>query len=212
MNWSGLLILSALFLLVFAIGELMYHRFRVGADVTRKWSHVISGFLSLGFPVYLGELLSVAVICGAFLVLLSVSARLGFLRSINAVERKTFGSYLFPVAVFVSYGAYSWKGQVIYYYLPVLVLAISDMMAAMVGKRLPIYKPNGNKSLGGYLAFVLSAFCIVWGLTQLFFVPMHLPLLVAPFFWGIVEWISPSGTDNLSVPMVVIISLSIAGI
>lgn len=207
--------LSVLFLIVFAMGEVAYRLFKINAEYTRKWSHIASGILSLSFPYFLQTWQMVGVICLLFTIILMLSSRFKFLPSINSVDRQTFGSFLFPLAVFVSFFSSVYFKHSVYFYLPVLILAICDLLAAIVGKRWPIRKIKLNKetkSLGGYLAFVVSALMILtvfMGLKIVMFTPI---LVLLPLFWAFVELISPKGTDNITIPISVILGLILAGI
>lgn len=205
------LILSAFFLLVFAMGELAYRFLNIKAEYTRKWSHIASGLLALLFPYFLNSLLWVAVICALFVLVLSVSKSAGFLPSIHAIERKTFGSVLFPLAVVMSYAAFTYMNQsLLYYYLPVLTLAISDLAAAIVGKRFPLHRFSAlveRKSLGGFLAFTLTALLIYSGAYVLNMPLNLLSVFVLPPLVALVELWSPKGIDNVSIPAAVILGL-----
>lgn len=207
--------LSVLFLIVFAIGEVAYRVFKVNSEYTRKWSHIASGILALSFPYFLKTWQMVGLICFIFTVILLLSKRYKFLPSINSVERKTFGSFLFPLAVFVSYLSMVVFVQPVYFFLPVLVLAVCDLSAAIIGKRRPIVKIKLNKeskSLGGYVAFVLSAMLILMLFVHYNFLIFTPLLLLLPFFWAFVELVSPKGTDNISIPIAVILSLFLTGV
>lgn len=207
--------LSILFLIVFAIGEVAYRLFKVNAEYTRKWSHIASGILSLSFPYFLQTWQMVGLICLLFTIILTLSSRYRFLPSINSVDRQTFGSFLFPLAVFVSFFSSNYFNHSAFFYLSVLILAICDLLAAIIGKRWPIMKIKLNKetkSLGGFFAFVGSALIILLvfiNLKLLVFTPI---LMFLPLFWAFVELISPKGTDNISIPISVILGLFLTGI
>ncbi|HEY1045950.1 MAG TPA: hypothetical protein VGF79_05885 [Bacteroidia bacterium] len=69
-----------------------------------------------------------------------------------------------------------------------------------------------TKSLGGFFAFVGSALIILLvfiNLKLLVFTPI---LMFLPLFWAFVELISPKGTDNISIPISVILGLFLTGI
>ena len=207
--------LSLLFLVVFAIGEVAYRVFKVNSEYTRKWSHIASGILSLTFPYFLETWQMVGAICLLFTIILVLSKHYKFLPSINSVNRKTYGSFLFPLAVFISYLSMVVFIQPVCFFLPVLILAICDLLAAIVGKRWPIIKIKFNKeskSLGGYLAFVFSAILILTVFVYLKLLNFSPLLFSLPLFWAFVELISPKGTDNISIPIAVILGLFLTGV
>jgi dolichol kinase len=206
-----LLILSSYFLLVFVIGEICYRYLGAKAEYTRKWSHMASGFLSLLFPFYFQSALWVGIICGLFMMVLLLSKRFGLLPSINAVDRHTHGSALFPVAVFMAFCAYKLRqNELIYFYLPILTLAICDVCAALVGKAFPIKKIQvfgEKKSLGGFLAFIVSSVLLNY---TLFLFDFRLPLVTVvavSVVAAVVELICPKGFDNIGIPLAVIVAL-----
>lgn len=208
----NLLTLSSFFLIAFAIGEIAYRKFQIDAEITRKWSHISSGFLALLFPFFFENAYWVILICAIFGLFLFICKKYKFLPSINAVERKTHGSVLFPLAVIISFIAYQYFHNLLYYYLPVLTLAICDLCAAIVGKRFPLKRIKiylETKSLGGLLAFITSftLLSIVFNLMG-----FHLSIwfiLFTGVFSGLVELISPRGIDNVSIPLSVILFLYI---
>src|SRR5690606_220772 len=108
----------------------------------------------------------------------------------NAVKRTTRGSFLFPVVIYVTFWIYSIYGTknysgsnlnaddfhgfslggTVYYFLPILILSVSDPTAALVGKkyRLWPYKIfSDTKTIIGSFAFFVSALL----LSLLFLIP-----------------------------------------
>ncbi len=206
----NLIVLSSFFLTAFAVGEIAYRKFNVEAEITRKWSHISSGFLALLFPFYFNDVFWVVLICTIFGIFLFVCKKFKFLPSINSVERKTHGSILFPLAVIISFIAFEMFDNLIYYYLPVLTLAICDLCAAIIGKRYPIKKIKiylETKSLGGLLAFVISFILLSIAFNFMGFSLSLLFILATGIFSGIIELISPRGLDNVSIPLSVILFL-----
>jgi dolichol kinase len=211
-----LLALSGLFLGLFILGEVLYHVFKVQAEFTRKLIHIGTGMLTMLFPLYLSHPLSVVAICGSFLLLLSLSLRFRFLRSINAIDRKSHGSILYPVIVVMAYVFYHYKSVscgpdpspcYVYFYLPVLIMALADPCAAIVGKALgwiPYTVFGETKSVAGSLAFFLVAL----GLSSFFLwdAPMGF-LLIIPLLSTLAEAVSTKGTDNFTIPISVMLAL-----
>jgi len=128
---------SAAFILLFASAEVLYHFFKIRAEFTRKYVHIVSGLITLLFPLYLSNHWFVLILCGSFAILLLVSIRFGLLKSINAVERKTWGSIAFPAAVYGCYLAFSWSGKLLFFYQPIIIMAFADPAAGLIGKKWP---------------------------------------------------------------------------
>ena len=211
------LILSRAFLGLFAIAEVLYHFFKVKAELTRKLVHFGTGILSLLFPVLLSSHWYVLLLCAAFLVILIASLKFNLLKSINAIDRKSYGSLCYPLAVYSCFLIHSWYGKqsnfyggYLIYYLPLLILAISDPLAALIGKKWkwrPFKVGKGTKTLGGSMTFFFSAWVI--SLFAFYAFQIVLPgqfillsgLLIA-FLTAISEAVSRNGLDNLFIPLV----------
>ncbi len=203
-------ILAALFLLLFAVSELLYHFLKVKAEITRKLTHFGTGLLTLLFPVMLTSHWSVLILCLSFALLLFASLRFGFLKSINAIGRESAGSICYPVSVFICYLAFEHFGeQYIYFYLPILILAISDPIAALSGKKWPYGRyrvGKEHKSLTGSSFFFLSAFAIYLALAmklnhQIISLQMLLSAVLIAALTTTAEAFSRKGYDNISIPI-----------
>ena len=144
----------------------------------------------------------------------------GYLKSINAVKRKTYGSIVYPIVVYLVYLAWFYSGSIsdqiiqsyAYFYLPILILALCDPLASLVGKYYPIIRLETlGKSLGGLMAFWVGTFllsCIILLSSHLFntkditWVAIFIATIAA-----IVELYSKKGLDNLYIPIAVLISM-----
>lgn len=218
-------ILASAFLALFALAELLYHRFNVRAELTRKLVHFGTGLLTLLFPLMLNNHWAVLFLCVSFAIILITSLRFNFLKSINAIDRKSHGSITYPLSVFCTYCFYEWSfswpphygNPLLAFYLPVLILAICDPVAALFGKRWPLGKfrlGGETKSLMGSSMFALSAFglsCILMALTYASDNLLH--LLLAAFIIAIItsvaEGLSKKGLDNLFIPFSAMLCLYI---
>ncbi|MBD3638567.1 MAG: phosphatidate cytidylyltransferase [Crocinitomicaceae bacterium] len=229
-EWIHTAIYAGLFLILFTIGELLYHKLKLPAEITRKFVHMGTGVICLTFPFFLGSHWSVLVLTISFFAILLVSIKFNLLKSINSVDRKTGGSFIFPVVIYLTFWAYSifglgdmdatgldWKntaigremfyGATVYYFLPILILSISDPMAALIGKKWPVgkYKIFGcTKTFMGSAAFFLSALA----LSIIFMMPLAtspeygmLIALCIAFSTTLVEAICHRGIDNLLIPL-----------
>lgn len=212
------LILAAAFLTLFALAEFLYHRLSVKVELTRKLVHVGTGLLALLFPVMLGNHWLVLFLCASFALILIASLKLKWLPSINAIERESVGSLAYPVAVYACYLAYDYhQQQYIYYYLPIVILAICDPIAALTGKRWPVGKyriGSESKTFMGTSMFFISALIIVINFTWNsagFSSPNQ--IIISAFIIGVlssfVEAISKKGWDNLTIPLSVLAGLLI---
>ena len=213
-QWINALILGACFLVLFGLAELLYHFVKVKAELTRKLVHAGTGFLTLLFPLMLHNHWLVLLLCSLFAIILLLSLKFGLLPSINAIDRKSYGSLAYPVAVYGCYLAYEYAHRdLIFFYLPILALAICDPVAALCGRRWPkgVYTISGHKkTLMGSACFLFS-FCVLS--TVLYYLqnsmlpttPFILFTLVAGVTSALVEAISGRGLDNLTIPGAVLL-------
>lgn len=222
MNTSILnsLLLGGSFLALFGTGELLYHFVKVQAEYTRKLIHFGTGLLTLLFPVLLENHWYVLLLCSMFAVLLTLSLRFRFLKSINAIDRKSHGSISYPAAVYGTFLACSMgfsatiPGDLRSYYIPVLLLAVCDPIAALAGKKLQ-WKPyrvgQGHKTLSGSIGFFIAAFLLSWALVHSCSgAGMAADLLVASSLalaTTLAEAFSRNGLDNLFIPAAAILVL-----
>lgn len=216
-NVNNTLILAGCYLALFVVGEWLYYVFKVKVEITRKIVHVGTGLLALLFPLLIGNHWLVLLLCTSFALILVISLRYGLLKSINAIDRKSVGSLAYPVAVYGCYLAFiNHEQQYIYYYLPILVLAIADPIAALAGKKWAWGKyqiAGANKTLIGSAMFFFSTVLIVlccWFF--LYTTPQHVELFsvgvgTIALIATVAEAISRDGYDNVTIPLSVIIAL-----
>lgn len=205
--------LGVAFLGLFGLTELSYHLFKLKAEITRKIAHLATGLLSLWFPVLIDDVWYVFMLCFIFFILLIASRRLKYLSSVNAIDRDSMGSTAYPIAVFGCYLVYYYmEKSYIFFNLPILILAISDPLAALIGKQWPLGKYSigcGEKTLMGSMAFFISAsvlsFILLFPLVEIELV-LTISLLIG-LISTIVEGFSWRGMDNLTIPLSVIILL-----
>tara|TARA_B110000305_G_scaffold242173_1_gene320725 strand:+ start:6877 stop:7608 length:732 start_codon:yes stop_codon:yes gene_type:complete len=230
-------IYSGAFLCLFVLGDILYHFFKLKVEVTRKFVHIFTGLICFSFPLFITTHWSVLFLTISFALILIFSIRLNLLKSINAVDRKTVGSYMFPVSIYVMYLSYAligrgsldavdvvWESTYdlngillnkagMYYFLPLLVFSISDPLAAIVGQKWPIGKysvKKEGKTLAGSLAFFGSALLVSLLFTTHQFSSLSHAILIAlliSLVTTIAEGISQKGFDNLFVPLAAILVL-----
>jgi phytol kinase len=201
------LLLGVIFIAVFTVAEVMYHLFKVKAELTRKFVHASSGVISLLFPILLTNHWLVLLLCGSFALILWVSLKYNFLSSIHLVGRVTCGSFIFPLVVYGSFLAYIHFGSLSFFFIPILILALCDPIAALIGKKYPrgIYTVfNHSKTLSGSFAFMGLASIISFvalkmssGQTLGVILVQTLIISLATTFS---EAISHKGFDNFTIP------------
>jgi phytol kinase len=202
-------ILAASFLALFAFAELLYHFCKVKAEITRKLVHFGTGLLTLLFPLLLRSHWLVLLLCAGFFVLLTLSLKFNLLRSINAIDRRSSGSLIYPLSVYICYLVYEQNQyQYYFFYVPILILAICDPLAALCGRKWAYGKfkaGSGIKTLMGSSVFFISALLVTFA--QFFWsdrtLDSYLLIEIATLAMvtTLVEAISRNGFDNLSIPL-----------
>ncbi|WP_245935758.1 diacylglycerol/polyprenol kinase family protein [Sphingobacterium athyrii] len=215
---SNMVLLAMLFLLLFALSEILYHRFKIRVEFTRKLVHIGTGIISLLFPILLASHWSVLFLCGVFAVILVLSLKFNLLRSIHAIDRKSAGSLAYPAAVYLCFVTQTYlDDRNIFYYLPLATLAICDPMAALSGKKWPLgpYMVLGaKKTVLGSIAFFISAIVLtffIWKYahdSSLDFQELTIITTIA-LMATFAEALSKDGYDNLTIPLSTIVSLYI---
>jgi phytol kinase len=213
-----LLALGTAFIVLFALGEFLYHIAKWKGDQTRKLIHAITGLITLLFPIYLSSWISVGLLCAGFLVILFASKKMGLIKSINDVDRRSSGSVLYPIVIFVVFVIYQMLvvkyhhgSSINYFYLPVLILAICDPLAAAIGKRFGKHKVkyyDHKKSWEGTIAFTLAAFVISFFLIVNSSISLMAAFGIALFIalvTSTAELLSRDGWDNVSIPLTTIV-------
>ena len=219
---TGLLAIS--FLTLFGVAEVLYYKFKVRAELTRKLVHAVTGFITLLFPIMLDNQWLVLFLCASFAVIILASLRFDFLRSINGIDRRSHGSIAYPVSVYGCYLVYNYYDHrisslhdpYIFFYLPILTLAICDPIAALVGKKFPYGRftiGKDTKTIVGSSSFFISSLVLT---LSVYFLLSHgsfhgtailpLALLVAAAA-TMSEAFSGKGIDNITIPATVVLLL-----
>jgi dolichol kinase len=197
-------------LLIF--NELVYRRFHPTGEITRKFAHFASVLATVPFPYIFPSHWYILVLALLFAGILFFTRNGKQLKSIHDVKRKSIGSYLLPLSIYIVFLISNLTNNKFIYILPMLILAISDPMAAILGinikaynGRIKLFGKKLNKTWLGSGAFLVSSFVI--SLIALYF---HRGIFDLKAFWlaltiGIVttlaELISWRGSDNISIPL-----------
>ena len=191
-------------------------------ELKRKALHISVGLTALSFPLFLNEPWMIITALGL------VVAWLMAVRQIPAL-RQHFGTVLHDVrreSLGEIYFAFSIAGlmlltqhEPILFVIPILILALADAFAAIVGKIFPIGPLAGiarGKTAAGCTAFFLVAFIVsFWSLVALADLQTAHALMVATglaLTTCVAEAISRRGIDNLVVPAVAYLILLFSNI
>lgn len=204
--------------ILLAFNEINYRRNKISGEVTRKFAHFVSILAVIPMPYMFSShwyILVLALIFFAFLLITQYNKQL---KSIHGISRKSIGSYLLPLSIYVTFLIAFLLGNKFVYILPMLILAICDPMAAILGMnikkyngRIKLFGHKYNKTWLGSGAFFLMSMVI--SIIALYY---HRGLFDLETFWlailiGFVgtlgEFFSWRGSDNLSIPLSIVIIL-----
>ena len=217
--WFGiLLVLLALSLLMLSCQFICKH-FELNSELARKSIHMGMGIICACFPLLFTEFWPVLTLCILAIVGLSAIRIVPQLRqsigsSLHGVKRFSLGELYFPLAVAIVW--FISLNEPVFYCIAVLVLALADAVAALIGVKYGKIKystKDGHKSWEGSFSFFFVAFfCIYIPLTLYTNIGRSECLLIAALIAilvMIIEASSWSGLDNMLIPISVCILLNV---
>jgi len=180
---------------------------------TRKLVHTGGGVACLLFPFFTRSPLLVFGMAAALSLAFVLGGRGGWLRSLHRVERPTHGAEYYPVAISLLFLLA--RDQPWLYVSSVLVLAVADALAALVGGQygtLTFEVQDERKSVEGSIAFFLATFLAVHLptllMTDLPRATCVLSATLAALLLTGLEIVCLRGTDNLFLPLASFLVLS----
>ena len=224
--WVRLLVAFGLMVAWLAVLRLYQRHSRPSPEIVRKVFHLGGGLLGLMLPWLFDDVRPVLVLALAFAALFAALRLVPTLargpgQVLSRVKRNTIGEFWFLASLCLLF----WlaHGDRLLYGVPVLVLAVADTFAALVGAeygKRHFATLRGRKSVEGSVAFFLAAFLCVhvpvllWsgaGRKESLLIAFSLGLLVtmaeAAAWWGLDNFIVPLFTYGL---LRVFLRLSIA--
>ncbi|MBN1541364.1 DUF92 domain-containing protein [candidate division KSB1 bacterium] len=210
------------FLLIFALGlllliaaaEFFRKKAGIGPEATRKSVHILTGLLVAATPFVLQTLWPMVILGVVFAIVDFFAVRRHLFVGMHNTARETYGTVFYPLS-FVLLAFLFWNNNQLIFITAMLIMAISDAVAAMVGahaaKPIQLHPQLETKSLQGSLAMFLSTLLIVL-LSLSWFAELN-PFGVLG--WGerlwlagvtavmatVCEAVSVKGSDNLTVPL-----------
>ncbi len=218
----NIIVLSFVYLvgisLLLIFNELNYRRLKVKGEFTRKFAHFTSTLAVVPFPYIFTSHWYVLVLASIFFAVLFITHQIKQLKSIHDIERKSMGSYLLPLSIYVTFLISDLSDNKFVYILPMLILAICDPMAAILGENFT----NGNGKIkilghklnktwlgsGGFLvtSFIISIIALYFN-REVFDIKSFWLALVVASVSTLAELISWRGSDNLTIPLSVVLIL-----
>lgn len=197
--------------ILLAISELLWRTSTIRGENARKIIHIGVGTYVAFWPYFMSWQ-QIQLMCLAFFVVVFISLRLHVFRAIHDVKRKTWGELCFPLGIGIS--ALIAPAPIVFT-AAILHLSLADGLAAVVGKKYGIIHRysvrNYTKTLAGTLVFFVISLLIVTGTLLISGAVITWPLvpllLWLPIAATAIENVSVAGTDNIFVPLLVILIL-----
>jgi dolichol kinase len=206
---AAIAITVAGYLVLFAGAEALRRFIRMPGATTRRVAHVGGGLLALVLPVLFDSPLPVWGLAIGFVVLMWTTRLLGLLGSIHDVGRRTWGAETFPIGIAAAFALSG--GEAPAFPAAIAALALGDAAADMLGSRIGRYRYRtfGDwRSAEGSLAMLVvtsvsaSVIGIAAGAAPLDSLGFGLSVAIVA---SATESLSPRGTDNLTVPVAVVL-------
>ena len=206
---TSALIITVAYAVIFAAGEVLYNRTSIGAEGSRKVTHVAGGLLGLTLPHLFESWQTVLILGGLFAITLIFTKRRKLIGSVHAVERQTWGEIWFPIALGGLFTLCVLTDTLPYFAPALMTLALGDMTAWYVGSRFGKTRlPVGDraKTLEGSIAlftlsFLMSMILLSATLDRLASVELIGAAFAGAIVATIAEGLSRHGFDNLTVPI-----------
>lgn len=201
-------IISLIFLLFFIIAEICYRK-GLNVEITRKFVHFAGAFVTINFPFIFKTHWAVLILAVLFCGVMLITKKTGTLQSVHAVERKSYGAIYHPIAIYICFVYSQFLHQPWFYVISILILAVSDAFAALVGKNYGmneyIVEVGSKKTMEGSFTFFLTSFLITHLIllltTTVGKVESVLVALLIAIIITIFESVSLKGADNLFIPI-----------
>ena len=205
------------FITILFFAEFLYKKNDVKSEYTRKFAHVFATLSSLSFVLIFQSHWYVLFLGLTFFFILYIGKKNNKFKSIDSVERKTGGSYLLPIAIYIMFYISDVFDTTLYFILPILILGISDPLAGIFGtyfkqktRVIKLGKHLFNKTIIGSTAFFISTFFLTF-ITLYFFGFSIQNILILAILISLtdtfVEIISSKGIDNITVPLITFLIL-----
>lgn len=190
--------------LLIILCEWLNRKRHVDSEYTRKFAHIVSSLSVLLFPLVFADIRYVLILCVTFFITLLVANQMNIFHSIDGVGRRTSGSYLLALSVGISYYISVRMENSMLYTLPILILAISDPLAGVIGKWALSKHILSGKTVAGSLTFLISSLiiCLIY-LTSIHYEHVYRLSAIIAFCATVAELLSPRGTDNLTIPLTI---------
>lgn len=213
MDWIWAGVLFGVLLLAIGSAEFLRKRYHFSIKITRKFIHIITGLFIAATPFLLTSKMPLLAISGLFIFVNIFAIKFGWMPGMHATNKVSYGTVFYPASFFIL-ALLLWQNHKTILVIAILIMAIADAMAAIVGENIknPLpYQISGElKSFQGTSVMFVTTFTItllgltffaqIDNLTVAIFQAIWISLLVAIVATAC-ESISFKGSDNFTVPL-----------
>jgi uncharacterized protein (TIGR00297 family) len=217
-EWMCFIFILLVMILCIVSIEYIRKRFHWPAEVTRKFVHIITGFI-IFFAVPLFQSAFIPMVFAWLAIFVTALAiRMGLLPGIHGTSRISYGTIFYPISFLLLIPVF-WISHREIILLSMLGLATGDAAAAIVGET---FKPvreyrltSDKKSIEGSLTMLLVTSIILFGGMHFLglqhahsILVLTLATVAAAILATAWEALSSKGLDNLTIPLSIAFVLS----
>jgi len=177
------------------------------AETTRKLLHVSVGILVASTPFIFASKIPPILLALIFIGVNFLSVKYHLFKGMEETRRETYGTVFFPIAYLILV-LLCWERYQEILVISILVMALADTAAALVGKRYgahPYHFTRERKSVEGTVAmFIVTVLVVFFSLmvsSKHSIAERLWTALVVGVIAMVVESLSSYGSDNLTIPL-----------
>ena len=200
--------------LLLLLSEILWRKKVIAGEFGRKILHMSLGMFIASWPYFMSMNLIVLIATAATLTLM-LSKKFTLFHAIHDVSRTTYGEILYPISIIIIalLADANWI-----FAMAILFVAIPDGMAALAGKKWGTKRTkmkiwNNDKTIIGTCTYIVFAYLVIGvgliiGGRDSILANSTRCIVLLPLFAGFFEAVSPYGLDNVTVPLLVVLTLN----
>lgn len=199
---------------ILLVSEFLWRKKIIAGEYGRKLVHMSMGMFVASWPYFMNMRLIQLIACAAIVTLI-LSRKFKIFHAIHDVSRITYGEILYPLSILIIalLAHADWI-----FAMAVLFVAIPDGMAALVGrkwgkKHTKMKMWNHDKTIIGTCTYIVFAYLVIGaglviGGSDTILANSVRCIVLLPLVAAFFEAASPYGLDNVTVPLLVVLSLN----